>query len=277
MAKTTEFEFAAAPLWEVGLSAFTAAQLLDTYHIKEIHDLFKAELPRHERQLPLSIQQMQPFPPPGMQMFIGPMIIPTFNQIDPVRYWFLDPAGELIAQIQDNFIARNWRRLQLEKDLNAPYPGFDAMLAGFRDQIQRVESWGLQRGTPLSPPAICELLYDNLIPLTRLDGTSFAISDLMSPVNPVGLLMNWGSQWMEWIDGKPVDGQPADIQVNLQMVTQPSLSGGTRNYIKFMLIARSAQQTWSGVYTFLERAHTRIRARFMELTTEVAHECWRAS
>lgn len=275
MADLEPFKYSTPPVWEVGLSAMTAGPVLDPYDIREVHDLFRDRFPNREKQPAFAGLHAFPAPNvPGMPVFVGGM--PFFGGgADNSRYWFLDESGANLTQVQEDFTARNWRKLSPVPGEGQPYPGFDALKADYRAQIDVLESWHQDHGRVMPVPTICELLYDNLIPLDSPDGSRRRPSETVRCfAGGERIVSGLSTHWFERIDGKTDSAEPLDLQIICQMVGWPLTMASPPPYIKLMFVARSAQQSWDGVYGFFDRAHDHIRMRLLELTTESAREAW---
>lgn len=257
----------------------TADALMDPYDISEIHDLFRPRFPERQRQP--AFPGMHPFPTPQSPTIVPSMslAIPLGVRQDLTRYWFLDESGANIVQLQENFTARNWRRWPSTEGQAHPYPGFDSLMNDFISHIDHLGRWHNLNGRAVAPPAVCELLYDNLIPMTQPDGEMLRIGDVATCVVPQGrVAAGFAMQWYERITEFDDATQPMDFQVMLQSLSwQSPFDASVLPYLKLMFVARSAQQAWKGVYDFLERAHSHVRSRLLDLTSDRIRSDWSGS
>src|SRR6266849_1154892 len=137
MAKSvTAHAFSSPPIWEVAISVTTQGTgVFGAYDIREVHDLFRDRLPiaEHQGRFPGIAQ----FPSPGTPITNMPLIQMQGAEPEPSRWWFVSPTGEDLVQVQEDMIARNWRRLAPPPAVVA-YPGFDAIYADFRSAVERL-------------------------------------------------------------------------------------------------------------------------------------------
>jgi uncharacterized protein (TIGR04255 family) len=277
LADVPQLAFSAPPIWEIAISAGTATPgLFNTYDVREVHDLFRADFPNAEKQQPFTTPPIGPVPipgaPPGALMM--PQVPPIqFGFPDFTRWWFVSESGRDLIQAQENFIARNWRRL--DPSDNSAYPGFDALFASFKVLIGQIDGYNSRVGRTMPPPGWCELLYDNLIPLDLDDGTTLRLSEALSPLNferprlRAGFLMTW---W-EGIGGS--EEELPNLQVTANSVAMPLPDGGgLKSYVKLQFVARSSVAAWEEAIGFLSHAHDKLRSRLVELTTDRCRESW---
>jgi uncharacterized protein (TIGR04255 family) len=264
------------PLWEVGLAVMAqGVPFYDPYDVRSLHEALGSSFPKHERQ-PLAIPPMQPYPTPRNPVAIGgpQQVIMPLNGL-PDRWWFLAEHGRDLVQIQENLLARNWRRLE---PLPAPitsYPGFDSLFNDFQGVVRAVDGWNHSRGRAMPPPFICDLLYDNLIPLMPEGGPRFALSDVFPAfgMKGEGLVFGLHTQWLERIDPHDTSKPP--------LLSIQALAGSPQvplvdelPYVKLTFNARSPVSSWEEVWTFFQTAHARIRERLVELTSEECRATW---
>jgi uncharacterized protein (TIGR04255 family) len=272
----TAFAFDRPPLWEVGLAVMAqGAPFYDPYDVRSLHEALGAAFPKHERQQQ-SIAPMQPFPMPGASMPMGgalQVMLPFGGQM-PDRWWFLAEHGRDLVQVQENLLARNWRRLE---PLPAPitsYPGFDRLFDDYQAVVRAVEGWNRSRGSTMPAPVICDLLYDNLIPLTREGRPSFTLSEVFPAFGMKGERLVFGlqTQWLERID--PDDTSNAPLLQVQALAGSPQVVGGGLPYVKLTFNARCPVSSWDEVWTFFQKAHARIRERLIELTSDECRATW---
>lgn len=272
MSRDDPFKYASPPVWEIGISAVTAAPILDVYDVRLLHDVFRTDLPRVERQPPIG--PMNPFPAgPGP---VVPTVMPVF-QIgpEPIRWWFVSENGDHVAQFQEQFLARNWRRQVLSRDAIEEYPGFAGVLEGFKSQLTNLDKFNASRGTGPAEPTVIELLYDNLLPLDS-DKGRLKLSDVLSHMTGVHKepIHGFNMGWLERIPGENPTG-PLTLQVSMSAVGAPTgPKGENRGYLKMTFTARAPKSNWREAFEFLEHAHARLRERLIDLTTETYRATW---
>jgi uncharacterized protein (TIGR04255 family) len=253
------------------MTAMTATPgLLDPYNVSRTHDLFRRDFPEVERQIP--VLQMAPFlqasqPPPS---FVQPGM-PLES-----RWWFVSEDRSGVIQVQENLVARNWRRLAPPPEVAVPYPGFDAIFASYRDVIATIEADCAARSEKMPEPSVCELLYENLIPLEDSDGNKVRMSDVIAPIT-FDTPSPRAAFNMVWVEPLAPDETPLDPQVLVtiaHVMAQSPPEGQQRLYAKLAFGARSAVSGWAEAFSFIERSHARFRTRLLELTTEQGRATW---
>ena len=269
-----DLNFKSPPVWELGISVgLPAPGWFNPYDIRQIHDLFRRRFAVAERQP--SFVAFQPFPVHATAVSPRPVI--QFEQSpDLNRWWFVSEDGSDLVQVQETFIARNWRRLVPPPAASAPYPGFDAIFGDFRDIVATAGQWSASRGESFPEPVVCELLYENLIPTTAGDGTKLRASEIIVPLNfdPPIFAGGMTLSWFEFVNPEQKEG-PFTLQVTIQFVGVPSPDGsGIMSVIKLSFAARSPCSTWSGAFDFIEAAHQRLRQRLVDLTTDTVRATW---
>jgi uncharacterized protein (TIGR04255 family) len=239
------------------------------YDIREVHDLFRDRYPSAERQPPF--MGLVAFPPPN-----GPHAIQFATNADLNRWWFVDLSGANLVQVQENFIAHNWRRLTPPPSEIAPYPGFEAIYRDFRSTISKLEEWSSNHGRKIGEPFICELLYEDLIPVVDERGVAWRTSEIITPLrfDPPIFAGAMTLSWFEFIDDKRREGG-FTLQVTIQFISVPSPAGADpARYIKISFVARSPCSSWSEAFEFIEVAHVRLGERLVDLTTDAVRATW---
>lgn len=260
--------FEAPPLWEIAVSAATNGTVLDPYDVREVHDLFREELPHSERQAPI--------PHLPVAAFVGgPAPSTEFNEGLLPRWWFVSEDGTDLLQLQEQFVASNWRRRSSVPGARFKYPGFDTVVARYEERLHRLRRFHEGRGTDFPPPAACELLYNNIIPLEDDTGERLPLSEVLAEYSraeerPV---LGFSMLWMEDIDGLASE-DPSILQIELQVVGAPLPEREPMPVVRLQFVAGAVRQTWDEVFAFYQAAHTHIRHRLMVLTTEEAHQRW---
>jgi uncharacterized protein (TIGR04255 family) len=275
VAVVRDMEFGTPPIWEVGISAWTASPITNAYEVRDVHDLFRERFPEWERQP--AFTGYQPFPPRNgpMGTHMGMPIMMMGAPAQPTRFWFLSEAGSDLLQIQENFIARNWRKFKSPFEDPMPYPGYDVLRRDFEQLVESLRNYTETQDRLMPGPVMCELLYDNMIPLLGPDGARLKTSEATTAIREFSKpVTNFNAGWFENIaDGDPSDGA-TDFQVALQVVGAPVSSGAIAPHLKLMFVARSSQQSWDAVFQFLDDAHSHVRKRLVELTTESVRALW---
>lgn len=246
------------PLYEVGLNLYFASiGLVDPYDVRSLHDRFRSDFPKVEKQLPA-------------QFSARPLAIETPDD-DHHRWFFVSEDGSLLAQFQTDFLARNWRRQVLPPDGSVEgYPGFDKLLEGFVTQFRVAEEYARERSSSEVQFKAAELFYDNFIPLTP----DIRIKDILVPLQipykaPVSELL---CAWNEGLVGEP--SPESYLRVEMRVVGAAIGDSPPRSFVRLRLIARDAVRNFDEALKFFEQAHALARTRLDALTTETCRSTW---
>lgn len=257
MTEKPDFWLDHPPVWELGLSVQTQSSgVLDTYDVRAAHNLFRSELPKVERHPPVWLMG------PDFQHF-GP--------IDPLyRWWFISEEGEHLLQLQENLIARNWRRGKLTPVDPKEYPGYNNTRDMFRSNIESMRA--LANGN-LPDPLACELIYDNFLSLIDTDGIELKAQDIFSPIqfSKNSVIREFTMSWNEEID-QSIPESILRIQSsvhNVSLKDEPSIP-----VVRLNFSSKAPINSWDDAFRFFDAAHANVRRRFLDLTTEKAHLIW---
>ena len=130
-----EVEFDSPPVVEVVLAvAFRPVRALNTVQLLDLWtNVFKADFPE--------IQEQQPTVMPVELLGTGPGASSISLQLSPnpvsPRYWLLDEEQHHLVQLQQDFFAFNWRKL----DGSVEYPRYSRMRAQFAEALRRVSDY----------------------------------------------------------------------------------------------------------------------------------------
>ncbi len=272
--KARPLAFAKPPIWELAISASFGAPILSMYDIREVHDLFRSRFPVAEQQAPYG--GLQPYPATGTILQPQPQFIQFVGPPGGARWWLISDTGTDLIQIQENFLARNWRRLAPPPGEISPYPGFDEIFGDYRSVVDELEGWAKKTGYPFPEPTIVELLYENLISLERPDGSRFRTSEIITPLlfDPPLKSAALNLSWFEFIDEENYDSN-LDLRVELGMAGLPASEGDEMTpYIKLSFRARRLVSSWMDGFEFINLAHSVLRDRLVTLTTEECRATW---
>jgi uncharacterized protein (TIGR04255 family) len=250
--------------------------MLDSYDIRSVHDRFRAAYPIVDRQPPFGGYSMFPGQhnltmsiPMGAEVAVFGMPIGTAG-----RFWFVSPSGTNLIQVQENFLARNWRRTDFDPDQVTDYPGYEVLKSDFVNQVEVLRE--LRGDSDFPAPSGCELLYDNFIPLLTKSGEPIKMSDVLTVLKPwgrhvVGMNMSW-FEYMDKAEGSMTE--PADFQVSVGHGAQITTAGEFYPYLRVMFVARSFLPTWEAVYGFFDKAHDYVTKRLTVLISPEAQARW---
>ena len=253
------------PIWEVGISASTSEQAIDPYNIKGVHDFFRDELPKVERQPPVGDLAAATF-------FGAPSPISPTSLGVPPRWFFISEDERELLQVQENFLGSNWRRVTGEQPgTSFDYPGFETIFAQAERRFGRLRS-----EIPNFPPPITgELLYSNLIPLVWPDGTMLRISEVLSEYKPSKrrTARNFQMTFTENIDG--IEPERALMNVNVSVVGMPRPDHAELlPLVRINFVGSALVRSWDELLEIVNVSHDYMRERLMSLTGERVHSMW---
>ncbi|RYG30715.1 MAG: TIGR04255 family protein, partial [Burkholderiales bacterium] len=201
----------------------------------------------------------------------------VFGGNDPIpasRWWFVSADDYNLIQVQENFFARNWRRMTLAPDPGGEYPGFDVVRADFDRHLSALlKKRELAVSEAIKPVAV-ELLYDNMIHLAP-HGEPLRLSDVFEPIQFSDGRLRHGMQmvWLEKFEGG-TGVQNAQLQVAFAAIGAAVGGGVARPFAKLTLTARASVHDWSSVPEFFDRAHDFASERLASLTTDTIRATW---
>lgn len=251
------------PINEIALSVSLAtATLFDAYDVRSFHDLFRHEFPGHERTDPIE----------GVDFEQYAGLTPLNADGRATRWWFTSADGADILQVQQNFIARNWRRMVGIDD--APkYPGFTEVRGSFDKAVNQSRTWHRGQGRDMPKPRAVELMYDDVLP-GLIENEKFMLSSMLNHLSSLGSRMaNWQNAWIESVT---VPGAP-DATLSVQIVAAAaSVAGSSEPRPVVRIIWRAAMETdsWSTVAAFFDAAHAHIGRRFHEIVADKVKSNW---
>lgn len=245
------------PVWELGLTVQTAnSGVMDNYDVRAVHDLFRAEHPLYERHEPVTLKPQ----------------LPGFQEMGPdsplYRWWFSSENGEFLVQVQEDLVARNWRRQYLNPTQSHNYPGYQKTREEFSGIVDKLKAARGESGLPA--PSACELLYDNFLTLVGPDGTPMRTQDVLAVVDfPLGTSrIGLNMQWMEPL---PEGGM---LRVGASVATVTVRDSPPTPVVRLTFSAKNEVEAWPEVFAFFDASHTVVRQKFLELTTKHAHTTW---
>lgn len=263
-----------APVWELSLSAVAASRTIySPYFIRDVHQGIAADYPSIERQAPFAGFGTHPTPP-------APLAQPelVFNSVATPRWWFISEDGHKVIQLQEDFVAANWRRLS-KSPAEAKYPGFAAQLGEFERWISLLQTVDSNRPEefPFPNPVRCEISYENMIPLQDSNGDALRFRDVLAVLQgdprPPQKVLGFQASWFSYLPDQSHEIAP-EMQVNLQGGV--SISDMDGNFVRIQIVCRSPVETWEDCSAFFKRAHSACIDELFKLTTEAVHATWKA-
>jgi uncharacterized protein (TIGR04255 family) len=240
-----------------GLSAFAIGEIWT--------QIFKAEFPQSQEQPPL-VPQVEQFGAMGSQPQIKIQFLP--GPPSP-RFWFLDPSGSDLVQIQRDWFSRNWRRTSAEQ----VYPRFPAIRDPFERELVRLSAFLSDQGIGTLTPVQCEVSYVNPIVPTDLGRVSSFLRQWRDTEGdflkePENLQANF--RYLIADDGGKPFGR---LHVGLQPAIQ--VTDGSPIYL-LTLTARGAPNGYeiADVMGFVDIGHQWIVRGFADIATDEMQEAW---
>jgi uncharacterized protein (TIGR04255 family) len=124
-----------------------------------------------------NIEQKSPYQMP-IEMFGQPPARPSVSlelvESALPRLWFVDAAGSHLVQVQNDWFARNWRRV----DGAEGYPRYPTLSDAFVDDLQSLQAYLHGEGFGEIVPTQCEVTYVDHIELP--DGGEGALGSVLS-------------------------------------------------------------------------------------------------
>jgi len=96
------------------------------------------------------------------------------------RVWFLDKAGDELLQIQEDYIAHNWRKQGAE-----PYPRYEAIRGNFHRELELLEQFVREESLGDLSYTQCEITYVSHIEPSSIWKTHGELGRVVTVFNPV--------------------------------------------------------------------------------------------
>ena len=251
-------------VWSVAIDR--TASLIGPY-LPDVLGPWFAELPEVQPVFPY---QMPPEHHDLRQGFAGTQnpILELLPVPDASRYWLSAPAQPWLLQVQNDYLALNWRAGHSDE----PYVGFEGMRRRFTALLAQVQQ-GLQRRGAALRPLRAEMTYINIIEPNDLWQEVGHLHRVLAIEVP-------DSQYRERLSLayskvlKIEDSWVGRVHVSLDTGFDP-LKDAPR--VALSITARSgslALPSTEGSLHFLESAHTSIEQTFLSLVSDSARKEW---
>jgi uncharacterized protein (TIGR04255 family) len=223
-----------------------------------------------------SVEEQPPIKMPVEQF--GVMVPPTLRvemvaALPPSRLWFSTPDGTQLVQAQNDWFARNWRKMETGEE----YPRYPAVRAAFDEDFalfsQFVESEGLGEILPNQ----CEVTYVNHIFAGEGwegHGSESQVLSFLRKTPKAAFLADTESARVQLTYPIPGDDGP---QGRLQITAEPAFRRKDKKPILVLTLTargRSSKEGLEGVSEFLDTGHEWVVFGFLEATTGRMHEHW---
>lgn len=276
MTNHDSYLFDSPPVNEVGFAFVTDGPFVDPYDIRSLHDLFRGDYPKAERQSPVT--QLE-----GAPLGFGQATISDEDQGVPPRWWFVANSGAEIVQVQERFLGWNWRR-GVPADKRVDYPGFETLDSKARDALELLLEWRQENQGSVPPPAAAQLMYDNMICLRTEDGGTRRLAEVLkcwNSLEPAVPSFGWTLRWFEPMGEPGIIGEPLDtskssavVTVNLSLVGVISGDEKPLPVLRVLFTALQTVSSWNDGFAFFHSAHDYIRNTFVRLITDEIQTSW---
>lgn len=262
-------EFADPPVVEVILAVgFEPAYQLSNIALMEAwRDLFKERFPVAAEQ-PYYAMPIEKF---GIQ--IPKMELVTSQGPPPVRLWLTtDDSAELI-QLQHNWFARNWRKVES----GGEYPRYENHIRpAFERDLNIFAAYA--RNQEIDPQYIqCEITYINHIPVNKLWDKHGDIVRLFQIIDKVDHLTS-PLESIAFRSSSIIHNSSNEYAGRLYMEIESVYDFNGQPTIRFNLVARGAPiagKNRDAVIRFFDLGRDRIVRCFAEVTSKEIHQEWR--
>jgi uncharacterized protein (TIGR04255 family) len=184
------------------------------------------------------------------------------------RAWFIGPDASQLVQVQNDWFARNWRKVEADRE----YPRYPNLRQPFAKDFRQFVDYVRQAVLEPVEPTQCELSYINHI--VAPDGLQ--LSDILTIVQhrptddlPSPEAMRLAVQYViargdEAVGRLHVTAEPAVRRADGRPVTVLTLTAR----------GRPLSRDLDGVLAFFDLGHEQIVHAFERLTTQRMHELW---
>lgn len=243
------------------LNRVTSVELLDFWRAA-LRSEYPVAAERPAYQVPVEL-----FEPPGnvqIQMELSPSPVR-------VRYWFQSESNENLVQLQNDWLAFNWRKV----DPTGEYRHFPYGVERFRSAYGDLRTYLADSGMGALAPRQVEVTYINHVAASDGGWTDHAdlglITDLVSTPRdrllPRPEMMSLSAKYPVQGDGGPVG--------RLHVEAQPQFADGDAVYALRLTYRGSPEgEGLDGVLVALERGHHWVVGGFDEITSNSMHELW---
>lgn len=194
-----------------------------------------------------------------------------FSQHPPLpRFWLTDDTGHEVLQIQQDWFAANWRKVQPSSE----YERWPARREAFRANWELTSRWFRDRGERLTPNQ-CEVTYINhILPVEGLWSAHADAYKIMRNLGPLGTLpleqFSWQAQFLlPGSSGEPIGRVHASLKPVLRAADALPM-------VVLEITARGAPagQSDAHVLETLDLARNAVVRSFVAITSDEAQEAW---
>jgi uncharacterized protein (TIGR04255 family) len=196
----------------------------------------------------------------------GPTVSFTMMQDVPLpRLWFQNDVRTQLVQVQNNFLARNWRK----SENSADYPRYPALRELFALDMERLNEFLTKRRLGDFAPTQCEITYINHVSGSKVDDVLAFFGDPGTSSFPDADAANITTQFVMREGGDPVG------RLHLQATTARSKATG-EPLVVLTITARGMPMGGGpdGVLAFLDLGRKWARTAFDRLTRPEMQQAW---
>jgi uncharacterized protein (TIGR04255 family) len=260
--------FRKPPVTEVVLAASFKSLTLSIPDIGLLWEAFRSKFP--------IVEEHPPYEPPTEMFepgFSGPPISFEISPTPPLpRIWMLSEDQTELLQLQRNWFACNWRKVEPEDK----YGRWPSRWDSFKRSFGILESHVEDRALGVLRTQQCEVTYINHILPGRVWSNHGELFKIFRPVAAFRVPPATAEQ-VNFAASFVIPGDDGNPVGRLHLTVQPALRKQDSIPIFVMnLTARGAPegQGIEGIKRFMERAHVWVVRGFTELTTPEIHEEW---
>ncbi len=202
---------------------------------------------------------------PEIHLILGPRA--------PTLYWFVDQPGTNLVQVQQDWFARNWRKIPK----GAEYPRYTYIREAFEQDAGHLERFLAEETLGTVKPTQCEVTYVNA--LQPVKGIWEDHADISAIIRP----------WSSTSVGDLVKPEEAQFNVSyvlmqaqepigrLRITLQPAFS--LEDQVPIYLLNLSTRgnplgEGFDGVMNFFDLGHETIVRAFEKITSDELHVVW---
>jgi len=169
-------DFLAPPVVEVALSlGFEQIEGIGVVNLVQLWESrFRDRFPKVEEQSPIDMA----IEPLGKASQGGAVSVQLMQRVPLPRLWFLDADGAHLVQVQNNWLARNWRKV----GGTVKYPRYPDLRRSFRRHLSDYRAYLKEAGLGDINPVQCEVTYINHVELPDT-GQSRGLAGVLSLVD----------------------------------------------------------------------------------------------
>lgn len=256
-------DFESPPLDEVVIGVqFTPVPNFKTLDTVKVWDLFRDGFPLLE-EVPALAPQFETFggirSSQGIQFSVAPGAVPT-------RFWFISQDQGHLIQFQNDRLLLNWRK----RSTSGEYPRFEHIFNSFSSYLEQLEELFLNEFKSKLEITQAEVSYINLIPVQHFDELTRWIKFLGIDGIDVESASSNFAEAVSDSKGKAI----ARMYHELQSV---SSYDGKQKAFRLSITCRGVPydaESNSDKLELIKKGRIKIIHRFVDLTTEYAHEQW---